>query len=80
MADGSPSTLVDEHIVTTPVECAACGAPVEQPCGHDEGGHSIHRDGFCIGPEVPLCCACGAYEFPSCPTLWRLIAGRRRGS
>lgn len=52
-------------------ECAACGEPVE-------GNHSIHRDGFCEGPEVDLCDACGGEETPTCETLWRRIAERRR--
>lgn len=32
--------------------CAACGKAAE-------GNYSVHRDGFCSGPEVPLCDDCG---------------------
>lgn len=37
----------------------------------------IHRDGFCIGPEVKLCHACGAFPFPTCEEIWFNIAERR---
>lgn len=39
-----------------------------------EGEYSIHRDGFCEGPEVPLCNDCGGSEYPSCPEIWEVIA------
>lgn len=54
--------------------CAACTKPAE-------GNFSIHRDGFGIGPEVPLCNGCGASETPTVEELWARIAnltGRRR--
>jgi hypothetical protein len=51
------------------VQCAACGDPVE-------GEYSIHRDGFCIGPEVWICNGCGGEETPTCCELWADIAGR----
>lgn len=38
-----------------------------------EGEYSIHRDGFGVGPEVPLCNACGSKESPSCEEIWRRI-------
>jgi hypothetical protein len=34
----------------TSSECAACGAKIE-----GEPKAMIHRDGFAVGPEVPLC-------------------------
>ena len=37
---------------------------------------SIHRDGFGVGPEVPLCDACGGHELPSCEEIWERIAAR----
>lgn len=49
--------------------CAACGKPAE-------GNFSIHRDGFCEGPEVSLCNACGRAETPTCEELWDRIAAR----
>ncbi len=55
--------------------CAACGGLVESPCAHGEG-HAIHRDGHGVGPEVLICCGCGAYETPSCEELWKRIRER----
>ena len=48
-------------------QCANCGSPAE-------GNHSIHRDGFDCGPEVPLCDACGAGENPTCEEIWDRIS------
>lgn len=48
--------------------CAFCGEPTN---GED---YSIHRDGFGVGPEVPLCRTCGASEFPTCADIWSKIA------
>lgn len=50
--------------------CAACGC-------EDEGNYSIHRDGFCEGPEVPLCDECGGDVIPTCQEIWDMIAERR---
>lgn len=47
--------------------CAYCGKPAEHR-------HTIHRDGFCVGPEVPLCDACGSRETPTCEDIWSRIA------
>lgn len=47
--------------------CANCGKPAE-------GNHAIHRDGFAVGPEVPLCDTCGACENPSCVEIWDRIS------
>lgn len=47
--------------------CTYCGKPAE-------GNYSIHRDGFGVGPEVPLCDACGGSEEPSAGEIWRRIA------
>jgi hypothetical protein len=58
---------------STAIVCAACG----HATGLDEQRHAIDRDGYGIGPEVPLCCECGAYEFPTCAELWMVIAHRR---
>lgn len=49
--------------------CAYCG-------GTAEGNYSIHRDGFCIGPEVDLCDEHGGYPHPTCPDIWERIAER----
>lgn len=38
-----------------------------------EGNFSVHRDGFCIGPEVELCDHCGLYPTPSLPEIWAKI-------
>lgn len=51
--------------------CAACGNPAQ-------GNAAIHRDGFCVGPEVDLCDDCGMHATPSCEVLWERIAERRR--
>jgi len=55
------------------MKCAACGAGIK-----GEPGGRIHRDGFCEGPEVPLCHDCGAYETPTCPELWGMIAAQEK--
>ena len=47
--------------------CAYCGSPAE-------GNHSIHRDGFDEGPEVPLCDAHGSQPEPTCEEIWAKIA------
>lgn len=52
------------------VPCAACGEPVEF-------NHSIHRDGFCEGPEVWICDGCGSDELPTCEQIYAAIAQRR---
>jgi NAD-dependent SIR2 family protein deacetylase len=52
--------------------CANCGEPFE-----GEVEFAIHRDGFGIGPEVPLCHDCGAYSCPTCAEIWFNIADRR---
>lgn len=53
-------------------ECAACGAAIR-----GRAKDTIHRDGFCLGPEVPLCEPCGAHETPTCAELWAAIRARR---
>lgn len=47
--------------------CAFCGGPAQ-------GNHSIHRDGFGKGPEVPLCDEHGSKLKPSCPDIWARIS------
>jgi hypothetical protein len=57
-------------MVTNPMiglPCAWCGGP-------SEGEHSIHRDGFCEGPEVPLCNEHGSMPIPTCEQIWQKIA------
>lgn len=48
------------------MRCAFCGRPAE-------GNYSIHRDGLGMGPEVPLCDACGSHEQPCLVTIWQSI-------
>lgn len=50
--------------------CAFCGEPAE-------GNYSIHRDGFGVGPEVPLCDACGSEPEPTCGEIWDAISHDR---
>lgn len=45
------------------VPCAMCLRAVQ-------GNYSIHRDGMGVGPELPLCDACGGVEGPSCEEMW----------
>lgn len=49
--------------------CAYCKKPAE-------GNYGIHRDGFCEGPEVDLCDACGGSpaEVLSCEEIWARIS------
>src|SRR5688572_24383288 len=47
--------------------CSFCGDPAE-------GNYSIHRDGFGVGPEVPLCDDCGAHPRPTCGEIWDRIS------
>lgn len=46
--------------------CAFCGKPAE-------GNHSVERDGFCLGPEVRLCDACGSGVEPTLTEIWGRI-------
>lgn len=46
--------------------CAYCG-------DRAEGKYNIHRDGFCQGPEVPLCNGCGGAEKPTEREIWSRI-------
>lgn len=48
-------------------KCAFCGGP-------HTGEYSVHRDGFGIGPEVPLCNKCGSTESPTLPEIWAKIS------
>lgn len=50
--------------------CAYCDKP-------SEGRFSIHRDGFCDGPEVPLCDFCGSGAAPTLEDIWERIRERR---
>ena len=50
--------------------CAYCSVPI---IGKEE--YSIHRDGFGIGPEVPLCLGCAGPEL-SCEVIWDKISLR----
>lgn len=51
----------------TVAHCAFCSKP-------HEGQFSIHRDGFCEGPQVPLCNACGGKSEPSEAQIWERIS------
>jgi len=51
--------------------CVYCG-------GHAQGNYTIHRDGFGIGPEVPLCDACGGEPTPTLTAIWARIRERRK--
>lgn len=47
--------------------CSFCGETAE-------GNYSIHRDGFGIGPEVPLCDEHGGHRTPTCAEIWDRIS------
>lgn len=49
--------------------CAYCGEPTQR-------NHTIHRDGYGVGPEVPLCDEHGADETPTCEEIWARIVAR----
>lgn len=53
--------------MTTDEQCAYCGGPAE-------GNYGIHRDGFCEGPEVPLCDAHGSKPEPTTAEIWARIS------
>lgn len=46
--------------------CACCG-------GAGRHDRTIHRDGFGVGPEVPLCSACANHPEPLDETIWKNI-------
>lgn len=52
--------------------CVYCGKPAE-------GNYSVHRDGFGVGPEVPLCDACGEGLQPTLDEIWARIGDREMG-
>lgn len=47
--------------------CAYCARP-------SAGNYAVHRDGFGVGPEVPLCDACGSLPTPTLEDIWARIA------
>lgn len=49
-----------------PPLCAYCGQPAE-------GNYSIHRDGFGVGPQVPLCDGHGGGDLPTCEQIWEKL-------
>ena len=53
--------------------CSYCGEPAE-------GNHTIHRDGFDIGPEVPLCNRCGTMTYPTLSQIWQRISRQKAGA
>lgn len=59
--------------IVNPGVCAFCKGPAE-------GNFGIHRDGFCEGPEVALCDACGSEMEPTCEEIWERIAQPGRGA
>lgn len=52
----------------------------DEVCGYcgrrSEGNYAIHRDGFCKGPEVALCDACGGDAAPSLEEVRRHLGER----
>lgn len=69
---GNLDRFYDEWEATVERErelCAYCKSPTPKPLKH-----SIHRDGFGIGPEVPLCNECGGGSIPTCEEIWKRIA------
>ena len=68
-ADVHPDTcLCDACLFFEP--CSFCHRPAE-------GNHAIHRDGYLVGPVVPLCDACGGNDEPTLGEIWQKIAWRR---
>lgn len=63
--------------------------PKESACFHcgsrAQGRFAMHRDGFGLGPQLPLCDRCGGNETPTCEEIWaralqkRLEASLRKG-
>lgn len=49
--------------------CAYCGKTVK-----GVAKYAIHRDGFAVGPEVPICNDCGSHPSPTCEEIWSRIA------
>jgi hypothetical protein len=44
-------------------------------CGRwADGQFSLHRDGFSVGPELPLCSDCGGHETPTLGEIWDYTA------
>ena len=57
-----------------PGTCAFCQQP-------SQGNYSVHRDGFCEGPEVDLCDECGGnLETPTLEEIWARITTTPRTS
>ena len=52
--------------------CVYCDGPAE-------GHYAVHRDGFGVGPEVPLCDACGGHLEPTLADIWTRIAQPAEG-
>lgn len=50
--------------------CAYCGDVAY-------GYYTIHRDGFCDGPEVRPCIECGRDQHPSCEAIWSRISRKQ---
>jgi len=64
------ATLSDKAYELSGIKCAYCGGPAQ-------GNYSLHRDGFCQGPEVDLCDHCGSRPTPTCEQIWERIAVRK---
>lgn len=73
LLDPVPPRWAKRLTIAAVVHCAACGEDVGTAAEF-----SIHRDGFCDGPEVALCRGCGGSEFPTCESLWLNIGIRWR--
>ena len=48
--------------------CAYC-----KSLHHSTPNFTIHRDGYGVGPEVPLCDGCGSGQHISCAQIWKAI-------
>lgn len=55
-------------MITQKYKCTYCGATFEAL------QYSIHRDGFGIGPEVPLCSGCVENPLILMEDIWERIA------
>lgn len=51
--------------------CAYCEVPII-----GAPAYTIHRDGMGIGPELPLCRACGSEPEPTCEQVWARLRER----
>jgi hypothetical protein len=64
---------IEKEILLTinKVHCSYCFVEIK-----GEVEFTVHRDGFGIGPEVPLCVGCGSKPIPTLEEIWSKIARR----